>query len=325
MKTLSCLLAAAALALALPAHADPSPPSTLAEGFDDIATLDGWSGANLSTQPGTGWFQGNPGVFPAHAGAPASYIAANFTAAASEDGQVDLWLVSPLVDFAGDLSFYLRSEGSAGYADTVEVLFGAASAASVDDFTLLLTTRAAADWTEVAYSAPSLGVGRLAFRYTGPASTANYIGIDTLQVGPIPEPPAMAMLVAGLAFLGLRRRRALFACAALALSAASFAGEPPAPGMVVVRDPQTGQLRAPTADEYKALARLAQPRAALLGAQPTVKRADGVLQRRLGEAGMTYSVISRDKDGKLTIECVQGGEPPAPAPAPHREDGYEER
>ena len=34
---------------------------------------------NNSTEPGTtGWFQGNSGVFPAHSGAPAAYIAANY-------------------------------------------------------------------------------------------------------------------------------------------------------------------------------------------------------------------------------------------------------
>ena len=55
---------------------------TLTENFDNVATLpaSGWVQSNNSTPGGlTGWFQGTPGVsFAAAAGAPNSYIAANF-------------------------------------------------------------------------------------------------------------------------------------------------------------------------------------------------------------------------------------------------------
>ena len=78
-------------------------------------------------------------------------------------------------------------------------------------------------------------------------------------------------------------------------------------GMVVVRDPQTGKLRAPTADELKAL-RAQTPSAALTAPrQPaTVSRGDGSRGVRLGERNMVYEVVTRGADGKLTRECVQG-------------------
>jgi hypothetical protein len=78
-------------------------------------------------------------------------------------------------------------------------------------------------------------------------------------------------------------------------------------GMVVVRDPLTGQLRAPTADELKELraktpatAGVAAPRA-----PAAISRSDGSRGMRLGEKGMVYDVVTRGPDGTLTHECVQ--------------------
>ena len=79
-------------------------------------------------------------------------------------------------------------------------------------------------------------------------------------------------------------------------------------GMVVVRDPLTGQLRAPTADELKEL-RAKTPATAGLAAPrtpATITRGDGSRGVRLGEKGMVYDVVTRGPDGKLTHECVQG-------------------
>ena len=78
-------------------------------------------------------------------------------------------------------------------------------------------------------------------------------------------------------------------------------------GMVVVRDPQTGKLRAPTADELKAL-RAQTPSAALAAPRQsaTVSRGDGSRGVRLGEGNMVYEVVTRGADGKLTRECVEG-------------------
>lgn len=330
MKIFAYLLAAAAFASGAPAHADPTPPQALVEEFNDISLLNGWYQLNRSSPPGAGWFQGNAGIFAAQSGAPDGYIAANFLAARSDSGTVDLWLLTPVVDFRGDLSFYLRSDDAPGFTDTVEVLFGAGSSADPANFHLLMNALTpGSDWTRYQFSGKAFGEGRLAFRYTGAAATSNYIGLDTLQVGMVPEPAAWAMLCAGLALIGLRRRRAALLATLAALLAApagpAAAQQAPAPGVIVVKDAQTGKLRAPTAAEYKALAKLAQPAPRAMTAPPaTIKRADGTVQRRLGEAGMTYSVISRDKDGNLRIDCVQGPDAAQQAIQP-REDGYEDR
>lgn len=101
---------------------------------------------------------------------------------------------------------------------------------------------------------------------------------------------------------------ALCVLAAFSMHAKAAAQE----GMVVVRDPQTGQLRAPTADELKELrartpatapstAGLAAPRT-----PATITRGDGSRGVRLGEKGMVYDVVTRGPDGKLTHECVRG-------------------
>ncbi|SDF41785.1 hypothetical protein SAMN05428966_11587 [Massilia sp. PDC64] len=81
-------------------------------------------------------------------------------------------------------------------------------------------------------------------------------------------------------------------------------------GMVVVRDPLTGQLRAPTADELKEL-RAKTPATAGFAAPrtpATISRRDGARGVRLGEKSMVYEVVTRGPDGKLTSECVQGGD-----------------
>lgn len=79
-------------------------------------------------------------------------------------------------------------------------------------------------------------------------------------------------------------------------------------GMVVVRDADTGALRAPTPAEARAL----HPRASASvagAAEPAPKMVVGPGGRRsvqLGERHMVYSVVTRDADGKLTEQCVQG-------------------
>ncbi|GAB3471374.1 hypothetical protein GCM10027321_43150 [Massilia terrae] len=79
-------------------------------------------------------------------------------------------------------------------------------------------------------------------------------------------------------------------------------------GMVVARDPLTGELRAPTPAERKALN--ASPKASLRAAAPVAPQAivnpDGSRKVRLGERGQVYEVVRRAPDGKLTGQCVQG-------------------
>jgi hypothetical protein len=97
---------------------------------------------------------------------------------------------------------------------------------------------------------------------------------------------------------------ALCVLAALSMHAKAAGQE----GLVVVRDPQTGQLRAPTADELKELRARTPATAGLAAPRPpaTVSRRDGSRGLRLGEQGMVYDVVTRGPDGKLTSECVHG-------------------
>lgn len=99
---------------------------------------------------------------------------------------------------------------------------------------------------------------------------------------------------------------AILPCAALlaALPLAGAAQEQS--GMVVVRDAQTGQLRAPTAAESRALAPPSSS-AMRAPAQPAlVTHPGGSRQVRLGERGLVYSVVQRGADGKLVEQCVHG-------------------
>jgi len=99
-------------------------------------------------------------------------------------------------------------------------------------------------------------------------------------------------------------------CAALCAALSFPAAAQEQSGMVVVRDPQTGELRAPTAAESRALApqgpsagisaKAAAPAPAL------VTHPGGARQVRLGERSLVYSVVKRGPDGKLAEHCVQG-------------------
>lgn len=112
---------------------------------------------------------------------------------------------------------------------------------------------------------------------------------------------------------------AICAAALMHIQPARAAGQD---GMVVVRDAQTGQLRAPTADEMKALT---QAPTGAIKAQPplsslVVTNPDGSRRLRLGERGQVFSVVTRGADGKLAEHCVQGEQAAArvlaqPAPA----------
>jgi hypothetical protein len=210
-----------------PAFAD----SILVENFNNVAGLGaaGWVFINNSSPIGsTAWFQGNPGVFPSQQGAPDAYIAANFLNA-DVGGNISNWLLSPQVSLNnGDaITFYTRSAGA--FADRLELRFSTSGASidvgatdvSVGDFTsLLLTINPTLDpngyptgWTQFSATVTGLGgpaTGRYAFRYfvTDTNVNADYIGIDTLQVTPVPEPAMLPILSLSLVALGWARRRA---------------------------------------------------------------------------------------------------------------------
>ncbi len=101
--------------------------------------------------------------------------------------------------------------------------------------------------------------------------------------------------------------------ALLAVGLGIPAAAAPQEGMVVVRDPQTGKFRPPTAAELQALL-AQQPAKGLAQPQPspiTIHK-NGTLQQHLGDSGMVYSVVSRAPGGKLDMQCVEG-EPAAAA------------
>lgn len=107
-----------------------------------------------------------------------------------------------------------------------------------------------------------------------------------------------------------RRLTPLFIALTLGMAAplAAQAGE----AMRVVRDPATGELRAPTAAEVNAMKRAeaAQqrargPRIATATAAPTeIVHPDGTVEMPLGEDSHMASVVRLNADGSLTSACL---------------------
>jgi PEP-CTERM motif len=205
------------LIVSIGAHAAPT---NLDESFDNLAAS-GWTIVNASAPVGTtSWFQGNPGVFNAHSGAPDSYAAANFLSTDPLGGTISTWLISPEIQFASQiLSFYTRSDVNPGalFGDGLRVLVSLNGASTaLGDFTELFNINAAnvggaypEDWTNFIGFLGAGGTGRIAFEYTvGPNALANYIGLDTVRIG-IPEPGTLLLLGVGLlmATRASRRRR----------------------------------------------------------------------------------------------------------------------
>jgi hypothetical protein len=91
-----------------------------------------------------------------------------------------------------------------------------------------------------------------------------------------------------------------------------------AQGMRVSRDPVTGEIRIPTAEENKALDDLQAAAAAKAAASgqiaPTtvtpvsVTHSDGSVEQKLDEQSMVYSVMVRNADGTMSMQCVTGQE-----------------
>jgi hypothetical protein len=130
-------------------------------------------------------------------------------------------------------------------------------------------------------------------------------------------------LIAALPLAALFAAVALHTPSASAQEAATAPATAPAPqGMVVVRDPQTGQLRAPTATEMQTLTRQGQvqqnqsqaksqgqTRALAAPAKPdAVTRPNGTRRVYRGNKNQVYTVVTRDADGNLVNHCVEGEE-----------------
>ena len=184
----------------------PAQATSFTQNFD-VVPVPGWTQTNLSSPVGsTGWFQGNPAVFPSQAGATNSYIGANFNNTTG-DNTISNWLISPsqtTLSSDDTVSFWTRVPTASPFPDRLEVRVSTngtcspgATATSVGDFTTLIgsvnPTLAVSGypdtWTQFTF--PLTGVvgsvtGCLAFRYFvtsgGPTGdNSNYIGIDTLS------------------------------------------------------------------------------------------------------------------------------------------------
>jgi PEP-CTERM motif len=223
MRSRQYVVALAAMLTCFSALAD----TILTENFDNVGSLpgSGWVLTNNSTTGGlTGWFQGTPGVsFAAAAGAPDSYIAANFDNAPFA-GAISNWLMTPVLTFGNgtSLNFALRLLGE-GLLDTVQVYYSTSGNSSnvgsttnsTGDFTLLQTFAASADTGWLAESVLVSGLsgsasGRFAFRYVVDDTSVNgdFVGIDSASVvTSVPEPESWALMAGGLAALGWARRR----------------------------------------------------------------------------------------------------------------------
>lgn len=214
MTSLKYLCAASALALAASAQAGP----LIDESFDDITTLagKGWVLTNDSIPTGkTAWFQGDVGaagdIFYGDGSSGGGYIGANYENAGA-GGFVNNFLITPVFSTAsaGSVSFLAKADVSdPSFYDLIRVGF---SSGSSDPFNFSLTPSITltGDWVQYTYSYAAAGIGsvaRFAIDYTGWAKNANYIGIDSFTVTPVPEPSTWALLALGLACMVVYSRR----------------------------------------------------------------------------------------------------------------------
>jgi hypothetical protein len=194
----------------------------LQEDFDDVSALpgQGWIFDNQSAPPGVapGWVQGNPAVFEAHEGEPDAYIASSFESAAP-GGQLDDRLFTPTFSLENGAiaTFWLRGAADPGFSDIV--VYGYTNgAADPGAFIKSMTVTAPQDgWTMFTLTIdPMAGMSaRLGFVHTGEEATSSYVGLDTLRINTLREPPAgvpepATLLIFGVGMAGLaaaRRRR----------------------------------------------------------------------------------------------------------------------
>jgi hypothetical protein len=192
----------------------------LTEDFGSVPGLAGagWVTVNASSPAGSGWFQGNIGVFNALSGAADSYAGVDFNSSSGVTGSIDNWLMAPVLTVgAGDtVNFFVRAAGSFApltFTDNLEVWWSVGTGTAIAGFTTLLGSYSSsvdAGWVAQSY-ALGAGTGRIGLRYVNAdASLANYLGVDTFSVetaAAVPEPGSSALAVVALAALLVSRRQ----------------------------------------------------------------------------------------------------------------------
>lgn len=92
-------------------------------------------------------------------------------------------------------------------------------------------------------------------------------------------------------------------------TAAPKSTKPAASGMVVVKDPETGQLRAPTAEEAAALNPPAVQANSLRRASPqAVTAPDGSISMVLDDSAQVFAVARKNPDGTVSLGEVTGAD-----------------
>jgi len=111
-----------------------------------------------------------------------------------------------------------------------------------------------------------------------------------------------------------REKLALVLLAALPAIASAQTFQPTADAMTVARDPHTGKLRAPTAEDLQALNKgngnaNGSAIAVRAAAVPTQQKfhPSGAQGLRLTDEFMSSSVVTRTADGKLVMQCLEPG------------------
>lgn len=87
-------------------------------------------------------------------------------------------------------------------------------------------------------------------------------------------------------------------------------------GMMVVRDAESGTLRAATPAEAARYSQRATPKA---GGAVAIRRADGSISARLDESHMMFSTVTRRADGTWERQCGMNHDHSVHAAAPARE------